>query len=293
MATCCSRSPRASPTPKSSEASLERAVAEYDLVLKTQPNSVEAINNKAWILHTYLDQSRQALELVLGLQKRVNSAALPGEFYDTLGSIQESIGKIRDAEQTYLDGLRKAPEHPVLNFHFGRMIAGDRSRASKALPYLKRAASGDRLSPPMSQEATRLVQLIDKKGAPSKCSWRRHVGRINNPSYAPSHPWPATMARALGSLACLEVTIKPGNQIQCIAGRIGVEFQGMVALGIFDHLAVRRRQPLKVGERPRVIDDPILARQHQQGRLMDAAGGPGDQAVDDEAGGQQAGGPFA
>ena len=68
-------------------------------MLKSQPNSVEAVNNKAWILHTYLDQSRQALELVLDLQKRVNSAALPGEFYDTLGSIQESIGKIRDAEQ--------------------------------------------------------------------------------------------------------------------------------------------------------------------------------------------------
>ena len=98
-------------------------------MLQSQPNSVEAINNKAWILHTYLDQSRQALELVLALQKRVNSAALPGEFYDTLGSIQESIGKVRDAEQAYIDGLKKAPEHPVLNFHFGKMIASDRSRA--------------------------------------------------------------------------------------------------------------------------------------------------------------------
>ncbi len=68
------------------------------------------------------------------LQKRVSSAALPGEFYDTLGSIQESIGKIRDAEQAYTDGLKKSPEHPVLNFHFGKMIAGDRSRAVKALP---------------------------------------------------------------------------------------------------------------------------------------------------------------
>ena len=144
---------------------LERAVAEYDHVLKTQPNSIEAINNKAWILHTYLGQSRQALELVLGLQKRVSSAVLPGEFYDTLGSIQESVGKTREAEQTYLDGLKKSPEHPVFNFHFGKMIAGDSSRALKALPYLKRATSGDRLSPPMSQEATRLVQLIDRKGS--------------------------------------------------------------------------------------------------------------------------------
>ena len=130
-------------------------------MLKSQPNSIEAINNKAWILHTYMDQSRQALELVLALQKRVNSAALPGEFYDTLGSIQESIGKIREAEQAYTDGLKKAPEHPVLNFHFGKMIAADRSRAGKARPYLKKALDWRPLSPPMTQEATRLVQLID------------------------------------------------------------------------------------------------------------------------------------
>ncbi len=73
------------------------------------------------------------------MQKRVNAAALPGEFYDTLGSIQESIGKTRDAEQSYLDGLKKAPEHPVLNFHFGKMIATDRSRAGRARTHLKKA----------------------------------------------------------------------------------------------------------------------------------------------------------
>ena len=60
--------------------------------------------------------------------------------------------------------MKKAPEHPVLNFHFGKMIASDRSRAVKARPYLKKALEGN-LSPPMNQEATRLVQLIDRKGS--------------------------------------------------------------------------------------------------------------------------------
>ncbi len=143
-------------------ATLQRAVSEYDIVLKKQPNSIEAVNNKAWILHSYLGQTRQALELVLALQKRVNAAALPGEFYDTLGSIQESVGKTREAEQSYLSGLKKAPEHPVLNFHFGKMIAADSSRLGKARPYLKKALdSRDRLSPLMTQEATSLVRQID------------------------------------------------------------------------------------------------------------------------------------
>ena len=39
----------------------QRAVAQYDLVLKTQATSVEAVNNKAWILHTHLGDSRGAL----------------------------------------------------------------------------------------------------------------------------------------------------------------------------------------------------------------------------------------
>jgi hypothetical protein len=53
----------------------------------------------------------------------------------------------------------------MLNFHFGKMIASDQSRAGKARPYLKKALdAGDRLSPPMAQEATRLVQVIDRNG---------------------------------------------------------------------------------------------------------------------------------
>jgi predicted Zn-dependent protease len=143
-----------------------RAVEQYDIVLKAQPKSVEAVNNKAWILHTHLRQSRKALDLVLDLQRSVNSAVLPGEFYDTLGAIQESVGQVSNAEKSYLDGLKKAPAHPVLNYHFGKMIAADRSRAGTAKSHLKRAlAAGDRLSPTMAQDAVRLVQQLERQGA--------------------------------------------------------------------------------------------------------------------------------
>ena len=63
-------------------------------MLKLQPNSVEAVNNKAWILHTYLGQTAKALEMVLDLRQRVSAALLPSEFFDTLGAIQESVGQI-------------------------------------------------------------------------------------------------------------------------------------------------------------------------------------------------------
>jgi cellulose synthase operon protein C len=61
--------------------------------------------------------------------------------------------------------LRKAPAHPVLNYHLGKMIASDRSRAGTAKSHLKQAlAAGDRLTPSMAQEAVRLVQQLDRQG---------------------------------------------------------------------------------------------------------------------------------
>ncbi len=42
---------------------LTRALAEFDRVLKDRPETIEAVNNKAWILHTYLKRSQEALDL--------------------------------------------------------------------------------------------------------------------------------------------------------------------------------------------------------------------------------------
>jgi tetratricopeptide (TPR) repeat protein len=149
--------------PSTARETFVRAVDQYDRVLKVQPNAVEAINNKAWILHTYLGQSQKALELVLDLQKRVSGTALPGEFFDTLGSIQESVGQTREAEQSYLEGLKRSPQNPVLNFHYGKLLAPARDRMTKARSYLNKALDArDRLSPPMVQEAERLVQQLNR-----------------------------------------------------------------------------------------------------------------------------------
>jgi cellulose synthase operon protein C len=137
----------------------ERAVAQYDLVLKNQATSVEAVNNKAWILHTYLGQSQKALELTTAFMSRVDPSTLPGEFYDTLGAIQEASGKTREAEESFARGLLKTPDHPVLNFHMGRLLAADRARANKAGDYLRKALDNkSKLSPNMAAEVATLVE---------------------------------------------------------------------------------------------------------------------------------------
>jgi tetratricopeptide (TPR) repeat protein len=147
--------------PAQARSYFERAVGQYDLVLKSQANSIEAINNKAWILHTYLGESRQALNLARGLADRVDPAVLPGEFFDTLGAIQEALGLSRDAEESFSKGLRKSPDHPVLNYHMGKLIASDPKRSGKAAGYLEKARAGQgRLSPAMLSDVNALMDRI-------------------------------------------------------------------------------------------------------------------------------------
>lgn len=151
--------------PSEAKPYFEQAVEQYDLVLKSSANSVEAINNKAWILHTHLGQSNQALELADGFLKRVDPATLPGEFFDTVGSIQEATGRAREAEDSYAKGLRKAPDHPVLNYHMGKLYASDRRRAAQAKTYLEKAIAGrDRLSPTMVSDLESVVKKLRMNG---------------------------------------------------------------------------------------------------------------------------------
>lgn len=150
----------ASRNPEQAQGYFRRAVDEYDRVLKLQANSIEAVNNKAWILHTQLHETDKALELAAGLMMRVDPSILPPEFFDTLGAIQQDKGKTREAEATYQRGLTKAADHPVLNYRMAKLLSTDRSRARQMGDYLKKARDGRaRLSPAMASDLDSLASL--------------------------------------------------------------------------------------------------------------------------------------
>ena len=151
------------PDQKPARQLFERAVAEYDRVLRVQPTQVEAANNKAWVLHTYFRRSQQAFDLLQSVMKHVNPAVMPGELYDTLGAIQEALGRRGDAEASYQSGLARSPDHPVLNYHFGKLLAADRSRTARARIYLAKALEGrSQLSPGMIKDAELLVAQLGR-----------------------------------------------------------------------------------------------------------------------------------
>ena len=149
--------------PTKAKSIFEEAVKQYDLVLKKNADSIAAINNKAWILHKYLHEDKNALQSLEALSRRVDPALLPAEVLDTWGSIQESLGQNEAAEQSYNRGLRKNPAHAMLNYHLGRLLARDRRRAPQAVESLKKAKSlADRLSPSVLDDLDRLLEQTNR-----------------------------------------------------------------------------------------------------------------------------------
>jgi tetratricopeptide (TPR) repeat protein len=139
----------------------DRSLVEYDKVLKVDATSVEAVNNKAWILHSYLKRGQDALDLANAFLKKADPSTLPGEFFDTLGSIQEGMGQAKAAEETYGRGLNLAPDLAALNYHLGRLLAADRNRATKSVPYLEKAKSrAAALTPAMAKDVDALLKKV-------------------------------------------------------------------------------------------------------------------------------------
>jgi predicted Zn-dependent protease len=136
----------------------ERAVEAYTRVLSDEPDSIEAINNKAWILHRYLGQNALALELAESYARRADPDALPAEFLDTLGAIQLAAGKVEEAESSFQDGLRKQPEHPFLNYHMGKAVLERTGDVARARPHLVKALDGKaELPESMAREIAQLL----------------------------------------------------------------------------------------------------------------------------------------
>ena len=143
---------------------LDQAITAYDNVLTKAPDAIEAVNNKAWILHHYMARHKSASELVEAFVKRIDPARLPAEFDDTVGSIRESVAQIREAEKAYASGLAKAPAHAMLNYHMGRLVAADPGRRSTAVAYLQKAIDS-RLPEAEATQARRMLADLQAKSA--------------------------------------------------------------------------------------------------------------------------------
>lgn len=97
---------------------IDRAVEEYEVLLRLNPRSLVAANNLASML-TDQKGDQKSLERALALAKDFDKTAPNAFFLDTLGWVHHKLGNSGQAVHFIQQALAKAPDHPVVNYHLG------------------------------------------------------------------------------------------------------------------------------------------------------------------------------
>ena len=107
------------------------AIAQYESILKDQPNSLLAINN---LVSLILDNQsdKPSLDHAFSLAERLKSSPVP-QFQDTYGWSQFKQGDSKNAVATLEAAQAKAPKISALHYHLGMAYAatGDRDKAAE------------------------------------------------------------------------------------------------------------------------------------------------------------------
>ena len=114
----------------------EAAVAQYELILKDQPNSLLAINNLASLL---LDNrsDKESLRQAFALADRLKNSNLP-QFEDTVGWAQYKQGDYASAVSTLEKAQARMPNLAAVRYHLGMSYVAT-GQANKAADQFKAA----------------------------------------------------------------------------------------------------------------------------------------------------------
>lgn len=110
-----------------------QAVAEYEQVLKTQPGSVLALNNLAWLY--FEDGNSRAIELAERAYERAPERA---EIIDTYGWLLVKGGRLEQGLDLLEKAAKRSPENGDIRYHLAAGLAavGEKSRARQELAAL-------------------------------------------------------------------------------------------------------------------------------------------------------------
>ncbi len=113
---------------------IDSAIGAYETILGDNPTDVLASNNLAYLL-TDKRGDQQSLEKALILTQDFEYKTENPFLLDTLAWVYYKMGHHKEAESVLRKALGKAPDHPLMNYHFGLLIleAGDQRTAQKHL----------------------------------------------------------------------------------------------------------------------------------------------------------------
>jgi cellulose synthase operon protein C len=114
----------------------DAAIAQYEAILKDQPNSPVAINNLVSLLLDYRSD-KESLDRASSLSEALKNSKVP-QFQDTLGWVQYRRGEFKNAIATLEGAAAKAPNVAAVHYHLGMSYAAA-GQSEKAAERLKAA----------------------------------------------------------------------------------------------------------------------------------------------------------
>ncbi len=135
----------------------DRAITEYETILRQNPQNLMASNNLASIL-TDQKGDPKSLERALGLSRDFEQRAPNPFFLDTLGWVHLKMGHQNDALRVIQRAVTEAPQHPLLNYHLG-MAHFKSGHRLEAQTYLRKALSSKQPFPGMEEAKTVLAEV--------------------------------------------------------------------------------------------------------------------------------------
>jgi predicted Zn-dependent protease len=136
---------------------VDRAIQEYEALLRQNPKALVAANNLASLL---ADQKGdpQSLDRALVLTKEFEASAPNPYFLDTLGWVHLKLGHQDEALRIIQQAAAKAPDHPVLSYHLGiaHFKAG---HTAEAKTHLQKAVASQKTFQGLDDAKSVLAQL--------------------------------------------------------------------------------------------------------------------------------------
>lgn len=134
----------------------EESIAQYESLLKREPNNTLVANNLASLLSDYKGD-KASLDKALQIAKPLEATANP-TFIDTLGWIYFKLGQTDNSIRLLSQVVQQAPQIPIFQYHLGMALykKGDLSAAKQ---HLQAAASSKDKYPGLEEAKATLAKI--------------------------------------------------------------------------------------------------------------------------------------
>ena len=136
---------------------VDRAIDEYETLLRQNPRALVAANNLASLL-TDQKGDQKSLDRALVLAADFEKTAPNPFFLDTLGWIHLKLGHSGQALHFIQQAAAKAPDHPVVNYHLG-LAYYKAGQTAEAKTHLQKAVASPKPFPGIDDAKSVLDQL--------------------------------------------------------------------------------------------------------------------------------------